>query len=43
MKKEAGCEWYQLIGLVFLNISAKSKKFFKGTRPFKQQKTILRG
>ncbi len=30
-----GCEWYQLIGLNFLYISADSKKFFKGPRPFK--------
>jgi hypothetical protein len=35
MKKEGGCEWYQSIGLYFVNISADFKIFFKGPRPFK--------
>jgi hypothetical protein len=43
MKKEGGCEWYQSIGLLLLYISADYKKFFKGPRPFKQQKTYLSG
>ena len=43
MAWEGGCEWYQSIGLNFLYISADSKKFFKGPRPFKKQKTILSG
>jgi hypothetical protein len=43
MAREGGCEWYQSIGLKFLYISADSKKFFKGPRPFKKQKTNLSG
>jgi hypothetical protein len=43
MKKKGGCEWYQSIGLLFLNISADFKNGFKGPRPFKQQKTYLSG
>jgi hypothetical protein len=43
MVREGGCEWYQSIGLKFLYISADSKKIFKGPRPFKKQKTNLRG
>jgi hypothetical protein len=43
MKKEGGCEWYQLIGLLLLYISADFKKICKGPRPFKQQKTYLGG
>ncbi len=41
MAREGGCEWYQSIGLKFVNISADSKKFFKGPRPFKKEKTYL--
>ncbi len=43
MAREGGCEWYQSIGLFFLNISADFKKLFKGPRPFKNQKTIMSG
>jgi hypothetical protein len=43
MKKEGGCEWYQSIGLLILYISADFEIFFKGPRPFKQQKTFLSG
>jgi hypothetical protein len=43
MTKEGGCEWYQSIGLEILYISADLKTFFKGPRPFKQQKTLLSG
>jgi hypothetical protein len=42
MAREGGCEWYQSIGLKFLYISADSKKFFKGPRPFKKQKNMTR-
>ncbi len=38
-----GCEWYQSIGLIFLNISASFLNFFKGPRPFKKYKTIMCG
>jgi hypothetical protein len=34
-----GCELYQWIGLLILYISADFKKFLKGSRPFKKQKT----
>ena len=43
MAWEGGCEWYQSIGLIFLNISASFLTFFKGPRPFKNQKTIMSG
>jgi hypothetical protein len=43
MAREGGYEWYQLIGLSFVNISADFKKLFKGPRPFKKQKTIMSG
>ncbi len=43
MAREGGCEWYQSIGLIFLNISANFLNFFKGPRPFKKQKTIMSG
>jgi hypothetical protein len=43
MAREAGCEWYQSIGLIFLYIFADLKKMFKGPRPFKKQKTFLSG
>jgi hypothetical protein len=43
MKKEGGCEWYQSIGLIFLNISANFLLLFKGHLPFKLQKTYLNG
>jgi hypothetical protein len=43
MAREGGCEWYQSIGLIFLNISADLKNFFKGPGPFKKQKTYLSG
>jgi len=42
MAREGGCEWYQSIGFIFLNISTDLKKIFKG-RPFKKQKTIMSG
>jgi hypothetical protein len=35
MKKEGGCEWYQSIGLIFLNISANFFLLFKGHLSFK--------
>ena len=35
MKNEGGCEWYQSIGLTFLNISANFLLLFKGHLPFK--------
>ncbi len=41
MAREGVCEWYQSIGLIFLNISANFLIFFKGPRPFKKQKTIM--
>jgi hypothetical protein len=43
MAWKGGDEWYQSIGLKFVNISANFKKIFKGPRPFKNQKTILSG
>ena len=45
MAREGGCEWYQSIGLIFLNISANFLNFFKGPRPrpFNKQKTIMSG
>ncbi len=43
MTREGGCAWYQSIGLFILYISADFKNFFKGPRPFKQQKTFLSG
>ena len=43
MKKEGGCEWYQSMGHIFLYISAIFLLFFKGPRPFKQQKTLFSG
>jgi hypothetical protein len=43
MAREGGCEWYQSIGLIFLNISASFLNFFKGPRPFKKYKTIMCG
>jgi hypothetical protein len=43
MAWEGGCEWYQWIGLIVLYISADLKFFFKGSRPFKKQKTYLSG
>jgi hypothetical protein len=43
MKKEGGCEWYQLMGLIFLYISANFLLFFKGSRPFKIEKTHFSG
>jgi hypothetical protein len=43
MAREGGFEWYQSIGLIFLYISADFKFFFKGSRPFKKQKTYLSG
>ncbi len=43
MKKEGGCEWYQLMVLIFLYISANFLLFFKGPRPFKLQKTLFSG
>jgi hypothetical protein len=41
MAWEGGCEWYQWIGLLLLYIFADFKFFFKGSRPFKKQKTYL--
>jgi hypothetical protein len=38
MKKEGGCEWYQSIGLIFLNISANSKKNLKEPGPLNSKK-----
>jgi hypothetical protein len=29
MAREGGCEWYQSIGLIFLNISASFLNFYK--------------
>jgi hypothetical protein len=43
MAREEECEWYQWIGLILLYISADLKIFFKGSRPFKKQKTYLSG
>jgi hypothetical protein len=43
MAREGVCEWYQSIGLIFLNISASFLNFFKGPWPFKNQKTIMSG
>ncbi len=43
MAREGGREWYQSIGLIFLNISANFLNLFKGPRPFKKQKTIMSG
>ncbi len=43
MAREGGCEWYQSIGLQIINISADFKKIFKGSWPFKKQKTYLSG
>jgi hypothetical protein len=43
MAREGGYEWYQLIGLLIIYISADLKNFFKGPRPFKKQKTYLSG
>ena len=43
MAREGGCEWYQSIGLIFLNISAGFFNFFKGPWPFKKHKTIMSG
>ncbi len=43
MAQEGGCEWYQSIGLIFLNISANFLNFFKGPQHFKNQKTIMIG
>jgi hypothetical protein len=43
MAREGGCEWYQSIGLIFLNISANFLNLLKGPRPFKKQKTIMSG
>ncbi len=40
MAREGECEWYQSISHKFLYISADSKNFFKGPRPFKKQKTF---
>jgi hypothetical protein len=33
MKKEGVCEWYQSIGLIFLDISANLLLFFKDPGP----------
>ncbi len=33
-----GCEWYQSIGLIFLNISANILHFLKDPRPLKNKK-----
>jgi hypothetical protein len=43
MKKEGGCEWYQLMGHIFLYITANFLLFFKGPRPFKSPKTNISG
>jgi hypothetical protein len=43
MAREGGCEWYQSIRLIFLNISASFLNFFKGPRPFEKHKTIMCG
>ncbi len=43
MAREGGCGWYQSIGLWIVYISPGFKKFFKGPRPFKKQKTYLSG
>ncbi len=43
MKKEGWCELYQSIGLIFHYISSHFLLFFKGPRPFKEQKTLFSG
>jgi hypothetical protein len=43
MKKEGGCEWYQSMGLKFVNIPANFLLFFKGPWPLKSQKTDFSG
>jgi hypothetical protein len=43
MTKEGECEWYESIGLIFLNISANFLLLFKGHLPFKWQKMYLSG
>ena len=40
MKKEGGCEWYQLIGLKFDNISVDKIFFLNEHGPLKSIKRI---
>jgi hypothetical protein len=40
MAREGGCEWYQSIGLEFVNISAIKKNYLKDLGPLKNKKRI---
>ncbi len=40
MAREGGCEWYQSIGLIFLNISANFLIFLKDPGPLKNKKPL---